>query len=77
LRVAAASFLSACAFGAAAAPIAAQAADRLLPGTPVGADILAGAAALAVVAGAINRISNLPQLAALLTAIHLGPVPKS
>lgn len=81
VRVSVASFIStlglAAAAVAAAAPIAAKAAEKLLPGTPVGADIVAGAAAVALVAGTINRISNLPAVAALLTRLHLGPVPKS
>jgi hypothetical protein len=81
IRAGVTSFLSTCALGAAAAlaaaPIAEQAANKLFPGTPVGADIAGAAVVIGILAGAINRIANLESVAAFLTKLHLGPVPKS
>lgn len=81
IRAGVTSFLSTVALGAAAAiaaaPYAAKAAEKILPGTPVGADILATAAVIGVIATTVNRISNLAPVAKFLTSLHIGPVPKN
>lgn len=51
--------------------------DQVLPGSGVGAWIVGAGASCGVLGAALDRVKNLPQFAALLTVLNLGPVPKA
>lgn len=61
----------------AASVVAGPALDHVLPGHGLGAWVIAAGGSCGVIAAAANRIANLKPVAAWLTQIGLGPVPKA